>query len=111
MNISEFDNLEKIKDINFPFVNGFIYQDATFYIEPIFMTQLQGFKEQFPNRFSEIIEEMFRLINKNKKIVFTGDYLNPIINKDNFIYLEITDVTDRIQLFAEDKSRGSDYGD
>ena len=54
---------------------------------------------------------MEELVKKNKKIVFTGNFENPLTEIDNYIFLEITDVTDHLQIFAEDKSRGSDYGD
>ena len=30
---------------------------------------------------------------------------------EGYIYLEITDITDPLKIYAEDKSRGSDYGD
>ena len=33
------------------------------------------------------------------------------LEKEGFIYLEITDVTDPLHIYVEDKSRGSDYGD
>ena len=54
---------------------------------------------------------MEELVKKHKKIVFTGNFENPLTEIDNYIFLEITDVTDPLQIFAEDKSRGSDYGD
>ena len=54
---------------------------------------------------------MEELVKKNKKIVFTGNFENPLTEIDNYIFLEITDVTDHLKIFAEDKSRGSDYGD
>ena len=54
---------------------------------------------------------MERLVKQSKKVIFTHDYEFPLIKRDDFIYLEITDVTDPLQIYVEDKSRGSDYGD
>jgi hypothetical protein len=54
---------------------------------------------------------MLELVKRNKKVVFTGNFENPLTDVDNYIYLEVTDVTDTLQIYAEDKSRGSDYGD
>ena len=50
-------------------------------------------------------------MKKNKKIIFTANYETPQTEKEGFIYLEITDVTDPLHIYVEDKSRGSDYGD
>ena len=61
--------------------------------------------------FPGTIEKMEELVKKNKKIVFTGNFDSPLTDVDNYIYLEITDVTDLLHIYAEDKSRGSDYGD
>ena len=47
----------------------------------------------------------------NKKVVFTANYESPLTEAEGYIYLEITDVTDPLKIYAEDKSRGSDYGD
>lgn len=39
------------------------------------------------------------------------DYEVPLTHAENYIYQEITDITDSLGIFVEDKSRGSDYGD
>ena len=70
-----------------------------------------GFKDHFADKYPLIIEKMMELVKRNKKVVFTGNFDNPLTEVDNYIYLEITDVTDPLKIFAEDKSRGSDYGD
>lgn len=54
---------------------------------------------------------MKRIVKANHKVVFTGDYEAPLSHVEDAVYLEIFDITDRLQLFVEDKSRGSDYGD
>ena len=108
----EFQNLRKEVDPNNPFCALFFLESGeSFYLEPVFYTQLMGFKDHFPEKYHLIIERMIELVKKNKKIVFTGNFDHPLTEIDNYIYLEITDVTDALQIYAEDKSRGSDYGD
>ena len=86
----EFKNLRKEKDENNPFC-------ALYFLES--------------GEYPLIIDKMLELVKKNKKVVFTGNFENPLTEVDNYIYLEVTDVTDALQIYAEDKSRGSDYGD
>ena len=108
----EFQHLRKETDPNNPFCALFFLESGeSFYLEPVFYTQLMGFKDHFPEKYHLIIERMIELVKKNKKIVFTGNFDHPLTEIDNYIYLEITDVTDALQIYAEDKSRGSDYGD
>ena len=108
----EWQHLKRQFDINNPFCALYFYESGeSFYLEPAFYTQLMGFKDHFPDKYHLIIERMEELVKKNKKIVFTGNFDHPLTDVDNFIFLEITDVTDLLQIYAEDKSRGSDYGD
>ena len=51
------------------------------------------------------------LFKKNEKVVFVGNFEYPQTEVEGYIFLEVTDVTDPLQIFVEDKSRGSDYGD
>lgn len=45
-------------------------------------------------------------------MIFTGEFEHPLTRADDeYIILEIFDITNRLQIFVEDKSRGSDYGD
>ena len=111
-NYPEFAHLKILEDKNNPFCTLYAYESGEcFYLEPVFYTQLMGFKDHYPEKFHLIIDKMEELVKRNKKIVFTGNYEHPLTEVDNFIFLEITDVTDPLQIFAEDKSRGSDYGD
>ena len=108
----EWQHLIKEVDPNNPFCALFFYPSGeSFYLEPAFYTQLMGFKDHHPDKYHLIINKMEELVKKNKKIVFTGNFEHPLTEVDNFIFLEITDVTDLLQIFVEDKSRGSDYGD
>ena len=108
----EFANLEKRVDQNNPFCALYYLESGeSFYIEPVFYTQLMGFKDHHKDKYPLIINKMMELVKKNKRIVFTGNFDNPLTDIDNYIYLEITDVTDALQIYVEDKSRGSDYGD
>ncbi|HNX16499.1 MAG TPA: hypothetical protein PKO28_03975 [Bacilli bacterium] len=108
----EFEHLKRIEDSHNPFSALYEYPDGScFYIEPIFYTHLKGFKQHYPNEFSLILKEMEKVTKKNKKVIFTGDYDFPHTVASDFIFLEITDITNPLHLFVEDKSRGSDYGD
>ena len=108
----EFKDLRKEEDKNNPFsVLYFLESGESFYLEPVFYTQLMGFKDHYPEKYHLIINKMMELVKRNKKVVFTGNFENPLTEIDNYIYLEVTDVTDTLQIYAEDKSRGSDYGD
>ncbi|MBP5574975.1 MAG: hypothetical protein J6X50_04490 [Bacilli bacterium] len=108
----EWSHLRREVDPNNPFCALYFYESGeSFYLEPVFYTQLMGFKDHFPDQYHLIIERMEELVKKNKKIVFTGNFEHPLTEIDNYIFLEVTDVTDHLKIFAEDKSRGSDYGD
>ncbi len=112
MKYEEFEGLKVIEDKDNPFCT--LYELETgerFYIEPAFYTQLCGFKELRKESFPAIMDELFRLVRKNKHIVFTASYEYPQTVVDGYIYLEITDITDPLNIYVEDKSRGSDYGD
>ena len=61
-----------------------------------------------------ILAEMDRAVKANKFVVFTADDENPLTfvpENIDAVYLEITDITNKLKIFLEDKSRGSDYGD
>lgn len=112
INYPEFESLTKLADEKNPFSAFYEYADGSrFYIEPVFYTHLMGFKEHHLNDYDLIIQEMERIVHKNKHVVFTGNYENPQTEVDGYIFLEITDVTNPLHIFVEDKSRGSDYGD
>ena len=113
MRINDFDKYKIANDPKNPFCDLYQLEDGErFYIEPAFHMQLQGFYDQHKPQFHRIIEEMLRLVRKNKFIVFVGNFEFPQTEVDEkYIFLEITDVTDPLHIYAEDKSRGSDYGD
>lgn len=108
----EFKQYKVIEDKVNPFCTLYELEDGSrFYIEPVFYTMLQGFKEQFKDRYEDIINELIKVVKKNKKVIFTGSFDYPQTVAEDYVILEVTDITDRLQIFAEDKSRGSDYGD
>ena len=109
----EFSEFRQEIDKENPFSNLY-YLDSgeCFYVEPVFYTHLRGFKDLRENDFPRIIERMIEVVKKNKKVIFTGNFECPqTLTSDDFIILEINDITDPLQIFVEDKSRGSDYGD
>ena len=108
----EFKGLKIIEDKNNPFCTLYELDDGSrFYLEPAFYTQMLGFKERHEDQYPRIIEKMLEVVRKNKRVVFTSEFENPQTEVEGYIYLEITDITDPLQIFVEDKSRGSDYGD
>ena len=112
MKIKEFEHLKDITDKDNPFIPHYeIEEGVDFYIEPIFYTQLQGFKERHEDKYYLIIEALLERVKKNKKVIFVGDFETNTFERDGYIILEITDITDPLHIFVEDKSRGSDYGD
>lgn len=112
MNYEEWSSLDSIIDKDNPFTPMYTYPSGeSFFVEPAFYTQLTYFKGIYPDNYRTIIEEMEKIVKNEKKVIFCHDFEHPLIKKDGYIYLEITDVTDRLGIFAEDKSRGSDYGD
>ena len=109
----EFKVYKEVKDPNNPFCNHYVLESGeSFYIEPVFYTQLKGFKDRHDEKaYQRIIDRMIEVVKKNKKVVFVGNFDYPQTEVEGYIFLEITDITDPLQIFVEDKSRGSDYGD
>ena len=104
---NEWSNLKVLEDSQNPFSTLYAYDDGSmFYIEPIFYTMLKGFEEQRPGCVALILKEMEAIVKKNGNL----EYFNSNKIKDAIV-LEIFDVTDKLQIYVEDKSRGSDYGD
>lgn len=111
LNFDIFKDFTRIEDSSLPHCGVFKYDDSIFIIEPNFYTQLKGMKEHHYDKFDIIMNRLIEIVKKNKKVIFTGDFEAPVVYKDDYIYQEITDITDPLKIFVEDKSRGSDYGD
>lgn len=112
MEYVEFSNLEFKFNSKYKTVKEyFLDKNSSFLIEPTFYTQLEGMKRIHPNSFQKIIDEMKSIVKKNRKVIFCGDFENPYIDLEGYIYREISDICDPLHIFVEDKSRGSDYGD
>lgn len=110
MNYEEFSDFAEIFESKF--VKCFVLPTGEkFYIEPAFYTQLMSLKEIYPNEFTKVIEQIKKVVKEKKLVSLVYDYENPFLPVEGSIYLEITDITDPIHVFYEDKSRGSDYGD
>ena len=112
MRYPEFEHLNIIEDKHNPFSTLFEYEGGErFYIEPAFYRQLQGFKEHRLEDYPRILKKMEEVVKKNKKVIFTAEFECPQTEAEDYIILEIFDITDPLQIYVEDKSRGSDYGD
>ena len=112
MEYIEWKHLKQHNDSKSSLCPGYILEDGSrFIMEGGFYTQLQGVKDLYPERYQEVIDEINKRVKKNKKVFFTAEIEAPFIELKDYIYLEITDILDPLHIFAEDKSRGSDYGD
>lgn len=112
MNYPEFEHFKQLTDTNNPFSSLYELESGErFYVEPVFYTMLQGFKDHHPDKYQIIIDAIIDAVKLNKKVVLTGNYECPLTNVEDYVFLEITDITDPLKIFVEDKSRGSDYGD
>lgn len=112
MKIEEFKQFTQKDNPQFPLIpHYFINEECDFYMEPIFYSQMLGFKERCPNDYQKIVDSIINKVIKNKKVFFVGDYENNELDIPGYIFLEITDITDPLNIYVEDKSRGSDYGD
>lgn len=108
----EFNQYEAFVDPKNPFCNAYRTKEGhLFYVEPGFYEGLMGFKEKRPERFEEILLAIDALVSKEPKIVFTWNFESPFVLQEDAIYREIGDITDPLNIYVEDKSRGSDYGD
>lgn len=112
MSYEDFKEYKLVKDPANPFTPHFVINDEVdFYMEPVCFTQLQGFKERHPDKYDLIIKTLKNKVLSLKKVVFVGDFENYFTEVEGYTYLEIIDITNSLQIFVEDKSRGSDYGD
>lgn len=96
-----------------PFTYHYIIDnDLDFYVERIFLTKLNNLFYLQKDKENIVLNEMIKIVKKNKHVVFCGDfeYIQTEVD-DSYIFLEIEDVLNPLQIFVEDKSRGSDYGD
>lgn len=82
-----------------------------FYVEPGFYTGLLGFKEKREDAFPKIMEELDKIVQKHHHVYFAADFENPFLELKGYVYKEISDLSDPLEIFVEDKNRTSDYGD
>ncbi len=116
MNYIEWNNLKCLKDEANPFSKLFEYEDGSrFYIEPMFYSYLMQTFIHYENRIKDILEEMEKIVRKNRLVIFTGmdEEIDeePLTKNEDAIILTIYDVLNRLNIFIDNKSRGSDYGD
>ena len=112
MDYVEFNKYKVYQDKENHLVHAYEDEEGNrFYVEPGFYNGLIGFEEKRYDRFDEIMVAIDEIIKKHHKVIFTADFENPWITREGFIYREIHDITDPLNIFVEDKSRGSDYGD
>ncbi len=112
----EWNHLKELKDNKNPFSTLYEYPDGErFYIEPIYYSYLSEVFNHYPDKKDIILREMERIVKRNKVVIFTGmdeeEDEEPLTKNDSAIYRTIYDVLDKLGIYIENKSRGSDYGD
>ena len=112
MEYIEFSNLKQYKDKEYSYVNAYIIDDAIFFIEPNFYTQLVYFKEYYKDKYNDLINAIIDTAKTNKHVIFTGDFESPVVQKEDYIYREIDDCLAKIKLTFDNKSNPeSDWKD
>ena len=89
-------------------------QCGEYYIEPGFISRVESFLARFGHdKEIPLKEEMRRQVVMYKKVCFVGTFELPLIHNlsEDYIYLELSDLLDRLGIIVDDNSRGSDYGD
>lgn len=108
----EFSQYKPYSEHETRLVNSYLDDEGNFfYVEPGFYSQLLGYKEKAPDTLPKILKKMDEIIKTNHHVIFTMDYESPFVRKDDFIYVEIGDITDALKCTWIDDSRPSDYGD
>jgi len=108
----EFGQYKSYVDPTNPLINAYTTKTGhTFYVEPAFYYALKAFEDKKPADYGRILSAIDRLVESCPHLIFTGNFESPVFSKEGYLYREITDITDPLDIFMEDKSRCSDYGD
>ena len=113
MEMIEFNKYKKIIDPEYKNINLDELDDGSmFYIEPNFYTQLLYIKDHFFDKYDEVIDKIIEITKRNKKMIFTADFENPVVYKDGFYYREISDILGEVKLHFDNKGNpDSDWKD
>lgn len=99
-------------DKDYKHIDHFEIEDCDCYIEPNFYTQLEYIKDHFESKFELIVDEIMDSTERNKHVIFTADYENPVVYKEGYIYREIDDILGLLKLSIDNKSNpDSDWKD
>lgn len=114
-NYVEWADRKRLIDLKNKYCTLYQNEDGTmFYIEPVYYSELQYYKNTFPSRFQEILDEMDRQVKVNKLVIFTGDEDDPITIMDEDVHhviLGIHDITEKLGIFVQEKNAKTDYTD
>lgn len=108
----EFNQYKEVKNQINPLCH--YYEDDlgnSFFIEPGFYMGLMGYKDKMFENYPLILEKIKKVVKDNHRVIFTADYLNPFVDAEGYIYLELEDITNALGCTWVDDSRPSDYGD
>ena len=108
----EFSKYKPLEGEEYKLVNA--YEDELgniLIVEPGFYYGLENVKLRREEVVPDIMKKIDEVLKKEKRLILTGNFETPYINKENFIYKELADFLNLLNIYFEDKSRGSDYGD
>jgi len=112
MEYTEFKIYKQINGPEYPLVNAYADDDGNILVvEPSFYYGLQSVRLRREDIIPDIMAKIDELLKANKKLVLTADFEQPFFISDSFVYKELSDILDSLNIYFEDKSRGSDYGD
>lgn len=106
-----FPGVKTLPHPRYTFLNLYELDGNYFIIEPIFKVQYKRVSDRYKNEINEINEAMLNKIKELKKVIFTGNFEEPLVDEEGYYYVEIDDILCELNLPVEDKSRGCDYGD
>ena len=103
MEMKEFEKYKKVVDARYPHINKY---------EPNFYTQLEYAKDHFLDKYEDILEHIENAVKRNKKVIFTADFDNPVVYLDDYIYRELSDIMGELKIGFDNKSNpDSDWKD
>ena len=113
MEMKEFEKYKKVVDERYPHINKYELETGEmFFVEPNFYTQLEYAKDHFLDKYEDILEHIENAVKRNKKVIFTADFDNPVVYLDDYIYRELSDIMGELKIGFDNKSNpDSDWKD
>ena len=113
MEMKEFEKYKQVVDERYPHINKYELETGEmFFVEPNFYTQLEYAKDHFLDKYEDILKYIENAVKRNKKVIFTADFDNPVVYLDDYIYRELSDIMGELKIGFDNKSNpDSDWKD